>query len=415
MGWEEIVMKEQPGRVVIVGAGPAGMALAYLLARRGVSVTVVEMHRDFARSFRGEGLQRSGIDAFRQMGLGEQFDRVPHIEAGTIEIYSGGHLVVRTDPAGLGRGQARIVSQPALLQMLADEAGRHPSFRLERGVTMRDFLRENGRVIGVRAGAADGPHEYRADLVVGADGRHSATRKHSAFPELTSSQSFDIIWIKVPYPDNYPDRATAVFEMAAKRTALAFPTADGQLQVGFVIPKGDFLALRAGGGDGWTEELIGRLPAYLAEHLRAHREAVTGATLLNVVCGRLTEWTAPGLLLIGDAAHPMSPVGGQGVNIALRDALVAANHLCPVLAAGGDPSAIDAAAQRVRNERWPEIVAIQKMQEHQAQMLFNPEGWANRLMFRLLPFLIRTGLLQWLNRKEYRIMSDGVVPVRLVV
>src|SRR5207253_7390780 len=135
------------------------------------------------------------------------------------------------------------------------------------------------------------------------------------------------------------------------------PTADGQLQGGFVIPKGGFAALRARGADDWTEELIGRLPAFVAEHLRAHRETVAGATLLNVVCGRLTEWTAPGLLLIGDAAHPMSPTAGQGVNIALRDALVAANHLVPVLTAGGDPATIDAAARQVRDERWPEVVA----------------------------------------------------------
>src|SRR6516225_1851612 len=224
-------MAGQPGRVVIVGAGPAGLALAYLLARRGAGVTVLETHHDFARVFRGEGIQRSGIDAFRQMGLGEQFDRLPHIEARTVEVYSNGRLVVRADPAGLGRGQARLVSQPALLQLLADEAGKHPSFRLERGVTARDFLRENGRVVGVRAGAEDGPREYRADLVVGADGRHAATRKHSGLPELSTPQTYDILWLKVPYPAAYPDRATAVFEMAPHRAALAFPTADGQLQV----------------------------------------------------------------------------------------------------------------------------------------------------------------------------------------
>src|SRR5438270_2373919 len=163
-------MAEQPGRVVIVGAGPAGMALAYLLARRGVGVTVLETHHDFARAFRGEGLQRSGIDAFRQMGLGEQFDRVPHTEARTVEIYFRGRLRVRADPAGLGRGQARLVSQPALLQLLADEAGKHSSFRLDFGVTVRELLREGGRVVGVRASATEGPREYRADLVVGADG-----------------------------------------------------------------------------------------------------------------------------------------------------------------------------------------------------------------------------------------------------
>jgi 2-polyprenyl-6-methoxyphenol hydroxylase-like FAD-dependent oxidoreductase len=391
------------------------MALAYLLARRGVAVTVLETHHDFARVFRGEGLQRSGIDAFRQMGLGERFDRIAYTQMRTIEIYSRGRLVVRADPAGLGRGQARLVSQPALLEMLADAAGTNPNFRLERGVTMRDFLHEGGRVVGVRASADDGPREYRADLVVGADGRHAATRKHSGFAELSAPQDYNILWLRVPYPDAYPDRTTAVFAMAAYRTAFAFPAADGQLQVGFVIAKGGLAALRGRGAEEWTEELIGRLPAFLAEHLRAHRASVAGATLLNVVCGRLTEWTAPGLLLIGDAAHPMSPVGGQGVNIALRDARVAANHLGPVLTAGGDPSAIDAAAGRIREERWPEIVAVQQMQQDQARLLLGPERFSTRLLHWLLPWLVRTGFLQWWHRKQYRHMSEGVVPVRLVV
>ncbi len=408
------MITRQTGRVVIVGAGPAGMSLAYLLARRSVEVTVLEVHRDFARVFRGEGIQKSGIDAFRQMGLGEQFDRLPHTEMRTVEIYSGGRLIVRADPARLGRGSARLVSQPALLQLLADEAGKYPGFRLECGITVHDFLRENGRVVGVRCNAADTPREYRADLVVGADGRHAATRKHSGLTELLTPQAYDVLWLKVPMPDDYPDRTTAMFEMAASRTALAFPSADGQLQVGFVIPKGAYASLRAQ-GDGWMDALIGRLPAFLANHLRSQRELFVGTTLLNVVCGRLTEWSLPGLLLIGDAAHPMSPVGGQGVNIALRDALVAANYLCPVLIGGGDPAALDAAARRVRDERWPEIVAVQQMQQDQARMLFAPDRWSTRLMHRLLPVLMRTGLIQWLHRKQYRQMSEGVVPVRLAV
>jgi 2-polyprenyl-6-methoxyphenol hydroxylase-like FAD-dependent oxidoreductase len=155
-------------------------------------------------------------------------------------------------------------------------------------------------------------------------------------------------------------------------------------------------------------------PAYLADHLRAHRDAVAGVTLLNVVCGRLTEWTLPGLLLIGDAAHPMSPIGGQGINLALRDALVAANHLCPVLTAGGDPSAIDAATRRVRDERWPEVVTVQQLQENQGRQFLN-DHWSVRLAFRLLPWLMRSGILPWLQRKETRLLSDGVVPVRLEV
>jgi 2-polyprenyl-6-methoxyphenol hydroxylase-like FAD-dependent oxidoreductase len=140
---------------------------------------------------------------------------------------------------------------------------------------------------------------------------------------------------------------------------------------------------------------------------------VAHATVLNVVCGRLTEWTEPGLLLIGDAAHPMSPVGGQGLNIALRDALVAANHLCPVLCAGGDRAAIDAAARRVRDERWPEIVAVQEMQQRQARMLLNPDRLAARVVFWLMPHLLRLGLFRRLFRRDYDQMSLGVVPVRL--
>ena len=280
---------------------------------------------------------------------------------------------------------------------------------------MRDFLREDGRVVGVRASATDGRREYRADLVIGADGRHAATRKLSGLAGLTVPQAYDIVWLKVPYYDGYPDRTTGIVALGAGTVAIAYPAADGQLQFGFIIPKGGFTAFRGRDVTDWSEELIARLPPFLTDHLRAHRVAFAEGALLNVICGRLIEWTVPGLLLIGDAAHPMSPVGGQGINIALRDALVAANRLVPVLTAGGDPSAIDAAARRVRNERWTEIVTVQRIQNSEGRALNQPGRWTSRLTYRLLPFLFRTGLLQRLQRKERRQLSEGVVPVRLVV
>ncbi len=403
-------MNKAARSVVIVGAGPAGMALAYLLARRGVGVTVLESHPDFTRAFRGEGFQQSGIDAIRQMGLGEQFERLPQKTLGTVEMYRGRRLVARINPALVGRDGVRVVSQPDLLAMLADEARRFPSFRLEFGVTVRGVLSGGGRAVGVRADTPAGPREYRADLVIGADGRHSAARRHGDFPELMLPQSFDILWVRVPFPESGLGRTTIVTQMNSGSAALAYPTADGQLQVGFVIPKGAAGALR---GQAAVDELIRRLPPVLATHMAAHRDAAARATLLNVVCGRLTKWTAPGLLLIGDAAHPMSPVGGQGLNVALRDALVAANHLCPVLVAGGDAAAIDEAARRVQDERMPEVVAIQEMQQKHARVFFDRDRLSVRLGLWLMPLLLRVGLLARLNRRENAYMSRGVVPVRL--
>jgi 2-polyprenyl-6-methoxyphenol hydroxylase-like FAD-dependent oxidoreductase len=390
------------------------MALGYLLARRGVEVTVLESHTDFVREFRGEGLQRSGIDAFRQMGLAERFEQLPHTELRAIEFYSSGRMILRADPSKFGRDGARLVSQPALLEMLADEAGRYAGFRLDRGVAVRDLLCENDRVVGVRCSGPDGPREYRADLVIGADGRNAVTRKRSGLAEPSTPQTYDIVWLKVPLPDDYPDRTTATNAMSESGSAIAFPTADGQLQVGFIIPKGSYATLRARGDKG-IDEMVGRFQPSLAKHLSRHRQAFSAIAVLDVVCGRLTEWSRPGLLLMGDAAHPMSPVGGQGVNIALRDAIVAANHLCPVLTAGGGAEAIDEAARKFQEERWPEIVAVQEMQQAQSRMLSGGSRLKTRIIRFVLPLMIRSGFLSFLRRKFNKQMSEGVVPVRLVV
>jgi 2-polyprenyl-6-methoxyphenol hydroxylase-like FAD-dependent oxidoreductase len=395
---------------LIVGAGPAGAALGYLLARRGVPVTVLEKHPDFARTFRGEGMQPSGIDVIRQMGLGAQLDRLPKAFLNMVEFYVDGRLRGRVSGEAIG-GRATLIPQPPLLEMFVNEAKRYPSFQLVMGATVRDVLYEGGRIVGVRAGLPTGPCELRADIVIGTDGRNSTLRKHGPFEEMREPQKFDLLWAELPLPDWW-EPTTVRMEIAGGCFTAFMPTCTNQLRVAFVIAKGSLRDLKSQSTEAWTEELIGRTSPRLADHLSAHRDAVRRAVLLDVMVGRLTTWTAPGLLLLGDAVHPMSPVGGQGINMALRDALVAANHLCPVLAAGGDAAAIDAAARQVEQERTPEIVTIQEYQQIQARVLVAP-GLATRLMLRLMPILIRTGLFRKVMGKRAKAFADGVVPVRL--
>jgi 2-polyprenyl-6-methoxyphenol hydroxylase-like FAD-dependent oxidoreductase len=400
------------GRVVIVGAGPAGAALAYLLARRGVEVSLLERHPDFERTFRGDGLQPSGIDAFDQMGLGERLRQLPRATIKTIELYQGGRRRACLSTESLGFIGC-FIPQPAVLAMLTDEARKYPSFRLHLGTVVRDLIRAGDRVAGVRAGDPDKPSDFPADLVIGTDGRYSTVRKRGAFTELPSPQHFDILNFLIPFPDFWPDRSTVRLELGPGCLTGGIPTADGRLWIGMTIEKGQHKAQRASDPGWFTEELLCRTSPDLAAHLRSHPEALEHPVLLDVMVSRLETWTAPGLLLLGDAAHPMSPNGGQGINMALRDALVAANHLVPVLTRGNDPAEIDAAIRRVAEERLPEIVAIQEYQRKQTRMFLGSDRISARLAMRLLPFLARSGLLRRLLEKRLHTFQHGIVPVRL--
>ncbi len=278
-------------RVVIVGAGPAGAALAYLLARRGIEVTLLERHTDFAREFRGEGLMPSGVDAFEQMGLGAALDALPQTRVDAVEVYQGTRRLFHVGVWGqTGLTGPRIVSQPAMLEMLVGEAARFPAFRLERGTTARDLLRDSaGRIVGVRAESAGGAREWRGDLVIGTDGRASVLRHRAGLHEERAPQSFDLVWCKVPLPAFLADARTARAYLGRGHFALMFPSYDGRLQLGWVIAKGSFGELRRQGVDGWIGEMAAHVSPDLAAHLVAHRAEITQPFLLDVVCDRLVR------------------------------------------------------------------------------------------------------------------------------
>jgi len=396
---------------LIVGAGPAGATLAYVLASRGIGVRLVERQRDFSREFRGEGFQPSGLDALRQMGLGEQFASLPSVRLQSLALWRRGKKLVETPvPEQDSEMVPRMVSQPALLEMVVKECERFPNFRFDRGVTVRDVITEGGRVVGVRTT----DEELRADIVVGCDGRTSALRRRSGLHEERTAQAFDILWCKLPLPPFWPRPGHAELHATDAGVILCFPSYDGTLQLGWAVAKGRYKELKDQGVDAWLVELVRHVRADLAAHIRANADRVRNPFVLDVVCDRLIKWTAPGLLLIGDAAHPMSPVGGQGVNVALRDALCAANELVPVLREDGSPAEIDAAAARVQALRMDEVIAIQNIQTRQSGLMLQ-QGWYAKVMTLLIPLAARLAKLRGQGVRGERRFAKHLRPLTLAV
>lgn len=349
---------------LVVGAGPAGASLAYVLASRGCAVTLIERQRDFAREFRGEALMPSGVDALTQMGLGDLLEAVPHQTPDAIELYRDGRraLTARVEdvlPAGV---RALTVSQPHLLEAIVARAAQHASFSLLRGDAVRELLRDAaGRVCGVRAEGEGGAREIAARLVVGADGRASAVRRRGGFAVTRIGAPLDVVWAKLPWPACYGAARPVRGYLGHAHLLIAIPAPDGLLQIAWVIRKGSYGELRSRGPEEWVREMAAHVSPDLAAHIREHAGAISRPFLLDAETDRVRGWAAPGMLLIGDAAHTMSPVGAQGLNVALRDAIAAANALVPALRGGASDAQLDAAAARVEPERGPEIDTIQAL------------------------------------------------------
>jgi 2-polyprenyl-6-methoxyphenol hydroxylase-like FAD-dependent oxidoreductase len=340
----------------IVGGGPAGMMLGFLLARAGVSVAVLEKHKDFLRDFRGDTIHPSTLRLMDELGLLDGLLALPHQKARELRGQIGDFSVPLADFTHLSERWGFIAMMPQwdFLDFIAAQARRFKSFDLRMQAAASDLVWENGQVVGVTADTPDGPLETRAKLTVGCDGRHSVVRDRAGLTVEDLGAPMDVVWFALSRDPVDTEETIGRFDAGRIFIMINRGT---HWQCGLVIPKGSFAKLQAQGLDDFRATLA-RLAPFIGA--RATEIAVwADVKLLTVSVDRLTEWARPGLLCIGDAAHAMSPVGGVGINLAVQDAVATANILAEPLRAG---TVTTADLRRVQRRRAFPARATQAMQ-----------------------------------------------------
>ncbi|MGH2373929.1 MAG: FAD-dependent oxidoreductase [bacterium] len=315
----------------VAGGGPAGMMLGLLLARAGVEVLVLERHADFLRDFRGDTIHPSTLEVMHEIGLLEDFLKLPHQRVYQFNAQVGGIEVPIADFTHLPTRCRFVAFMPQwdFLNFLADQAGRLPSFALRMQTGVTGLVERSGRVAGVRATGPGGPLEVQAALVVGADGRHSVVREQAGLQVDEFGAPMDVLWFRLSRSPGDPGQTMGRFD--AGRILVTINRGE-YWQVGYGIPKGSLDEVRGAGLDGFRETIAALAP-FARDRVRELR-TWDDVKLLTVRVDRLRRWYRPGLLCIGDAAHAMSPVGGVGINLAIQDAVAAANVLAAPLREG---------------------------------------------------------------------------------
>jgi 2-polyprenyl-6-methoxyphenol hydroxylase-like FAD-dependent oxidoreductase len=365
------ILDMQETTCCVVGGGPAGAVLAYLLARKGIPVTLLEAHLDFDRDFRGDTLHPSIMEVMDELGLADDLLQLPHTKLDKMTAPKDGGTFVLADLSRLHTKFPFIVFMPQarFLTFLTSRAQQLPAFRLCMGARVEALIEEDGAVRGVRYRAQDGGHELRAALVVGADGRFSRLRKLGGFEAHASSPPLDVLWFRV---SRQPGDAHGIMGRFGHGHLLVELERENQWQLGFIIAKGSYQELRAAGLESLRQAVVDVAPE-LAGRMRELSEWHQ-VSVLSVEADRLLRWYKPGLLMIGDAAHTMSPAGGNGINYAVMDAVATANLLSQPLQQGTVTERDLARVQRRRERPTKMIQAIvNQMQEQMIKLALDPD------------------------------------------
>jgi 2-polyprenyl-6-methoxyphenol hydroxylase-like FAD-dependent oxidoreductase len=378
-------------RCCIAGGGPAGMMLGLLLARAGVPVLVLEKHADFLRDFRGDTIHPSTLEIMHELGLLDEFLRRPHQEARTLGTQIGSDFLELADFTRLPTHCRFLALMPQwdFLDFLAEQARRYPTFQLRTRAEVNGLIEQAGRVIGVRAETPEGGLTVRADLMVGADGRHSTVREKAGFTIDDIGAPMDVLWMRLSRRPDDPGQTLGRID--AGRILVMLNRQD-YWQCAFVIAKGGFDEIRQRGLPAFREE-VARLVPYLRDRTLELRDW-DDVKLLSVAVDRLRKWHRPGLLCIGDAAHAMSPIGGVGINLAIQDAVAAANILARPLLQGAVAADDLSAVQRRREFPTRATQGLQVFVQNRliSRVLANPRAIRAPLLLRLLsrwPYLRR--------------------------
>lgn len=312
----------------IIGGGPAGIMLGYLLARADIEVTVLEKHKDFFRDFRGDTIHPSTLELLYELGLFEKFLTLPHSQVSRLSANVGDRSFTMANFAHLPTHARFIALMPQwdFLNFLATEAAKFPTFTLRMGWEATGLIQQNGVTIGVQANTPEGPVEIPATLTVGCDGRHATSRTAAHLPLIDYGVPIDVLWLRIARQPSDPENALGYINYGR---LIILINRDDYFQCGYIIAKGAFEQIQQAGIPAFRQSI---------EHIVPFLTGRTGeidswdkVKLLTVQVNRLQQWYSPGLLCIGDAAHAMSPVGGIGINIALQDAVATANHLTEAL------------------------------------------------------------------------------------